>query len=819
MLKRVAIFLLLLSIQGYVYAQQADSTSNSHSNSTGFIFKPTIGLGTGMFSYYGDIYDKHFQAPMVSRIGYELNVSQRFTDYLQFNFYVLFGKLGANERLSENNRNLNFESQIRVGGVNLLYNFGNFLPKTRNASPYISLGIESFEFLSKTDLLDANGNRYYYWSDGSTRSLDEHDPMAASAVILHRDYTYESDIRESNLDGFGKYPERSWAVPVGVGFLMKINDYWDFKFGTAMHFTFTDYIDGVSEKSTGNRVGNSKNDNFMMTSFSLHYNLGLKGKNGSSEEMDNDRFKDVDFFALDLEDTDKDGVPDSKDSCQGTPAGVPVDAKGCPLDDDNDNVPNYKDDELNSPAGAFVDVKGVQLTDSIIDYQYRYYMDSTGAFATVEYHDHNGRYSMVNQNAKEYTVDLGTFKNGLSPDLMTKFLSIGDISSTNLDDSTTLYTAGKFNNLLDAEKRKKQLKNDGLSNAKVIYKQNGKYFDAPLYGSANYPNNTNSSGNNSNGNNTVANNNNSGNNSNTGNNNGSQTTNNNVGNSTGNNTNNNVANNNVTNNVSNNSNSTNTTGNNSTNNNSANNNTATTNNTNSNNSTGNNTSNNSTNNTAVNNNTSNNTSNNSTTHSTSDNSSINNKGVVLRVQLGAYHRRLSKSVFRDITDLIEIKTEDGLYKYMTGSFTTFDAAAKHKVEMLLKGYQGAFITAYKDGKRVSLEEAGATPSKKDDMIDVPDNNAVNAVNKKLVTFKIQVGVFKSDPPADIQEKLNKVKGISKENTGSGLNRYVTGSYNDYSQAQNAKNDLVKTTGLTDAFVVAFYDGQYISIQEALELLK
>ena len=82
--------------------------------------------------------------------------------------------------------------------------------------------------------------------------------------------------------------------------------------------------------------------------------------------------------------------------------------------------------------------------------------------------------------------------------------------------------------------------------------------------------------------------------------------------------------------------------------------------------------------------------------------------MVLRVQLGAYKRKLSKNVFRGVDDLIEIKTDDGLYKYMTGAYTSMDEAAKRKIEMLTNGYPGAFIAAYKDGKRITLEEAGAT---------------------------------------------------------------------------------------------------------------
>ncbi|HAH24813.1 MAG TPA: hypothetical protein DCL77_13845 [Prolixibacteraceae bacterium] len=39
-----------------------------------------------------------------------------------------------------------------------------------------------------------------------------------------------------------------------------------------------------------------------------------------------------------------DGVSDKKDKCPDTPAGVAVDAKGCPVDSDGDGVPDYQDD-------------------------------------------------------------------------------------------------------------------------------------------------------------------------------------------------------------------------------------------------------------------------------------------------------------------------------------------------------------------------------------------------------------------------------------------------------------------------------------------
>lgn len=57
-------------------------------------------------------------------------------------------------------------------------------------------------------------------------------------------------------------------------------------------------------------------------------------------------------------DSDGDGVPDDKDKCPNTPAGVKVDEVGCPLDSDGDGVPDYLDKCPNTPKGVAVDQWG-----------------------------------------------------------------------------------------------------------------------------------------------------------------------------------------------------------------------------------------------------------------------------------------------------------------------------------------------------------------------------------------------------------------------------------------------------------------------------
>lgn len=69
-------------------------------------------------------------------------------------------------------------------------------------------------------------------------------------------------------------------------------------------------------------------------------------------------------------DGDNDGVPDSRDRCPNTPAGVDVDASGCALDGDGDRVPDYRDDCPNTRAGVAVDARGCEPDgdgDGVVD--------------------------------------------------------------------------------------------------------------------------------------------------------------------------------------------------------------------------------------------------------------------------------------------------------------------------------------------------------------------------------------------------------------------------------------------------------------------
>ena len=159
--RKLLILVVFLTFSQLSFAQSDDQLD----------YRPSIGLGTGVLKFYGDVQDSRNKSILSGRPAFELNLYSRLNNFLNIGFYVLRGKIAQNE--IGNGRNLNFQSQITTGGIVLEYDFNNFLKEKRFLSPYISVGVESFEFQSKADLGDRAGNTYYYWNDGSIRNIDD----------------------------------------------------------------------------------------------------------------------------------------------------------------------------------------------------------------------------------------------------------------------------------------------------------------------------------------------------------------------------------------------------------------------------------------------------------------------------------------------------------------------------------------------------------------------------------------------------------------------------------------------------------------------
>ena len=714
--------------------QEPDYASPSDEN---FIFKPQVSLGTGMLTFYGDIGSNHQgYHPMVSRLASTLRLISPLNDFLDLGFYVLFGQISANERTLT--RNLNFNSNITTGGVTINYNFNHFLKKGRNVEPYIHVGLESIEFLSKTDLQDANGNTYHYWSDGSIKDLAENDPNADNAVDLVRDYTYESDVREQNFDGFGKYQERTLGMPLELGANFHVGNKLKFRVGTAVHFTFTDLIDGVTNESVGNRIGDARNDKLLYTHIAMSYDFNIKSKKKPKFDIIDEDSEQ--YYREDTIDSDGDLVVDHMDRCANTPPGVVVDELGCPLDDDLDGVANSFDDELLSMEGALVDMKGVTMTDDDHIENFRRYKDSIGEFTDWDTllrtwgSDPRSLKTLIDTKtlkpkAKELYIVVGSDIQGVSEDELWKQLANRDFQVKESGDSI-LYVMGGYDPNMVADVIK-ELEEDSVQVQGVVeindqdevipvdVEEIVESIEAVNETVDNTP-------------------------------------------SVDKNSNNNDQNNNLT--------------------------------------------------------------NESQIPETRDDEFVpvidpETQLASFRIQIGAFSRKISKSVFADLPEVVSVKGDDGLYRYFSGSYTDKVKAASHKVNLTTSGYNDAFIVAFKDGKRVTLREAGfdVKPGLVED-ITLSSTPSVNAIDSKLVKFRVQVGAFQEKVPTDYLDLFLDIGNVlPKKDVVSGYTRYYVGKLDTYEQAMTFREKIAKK-GLEDCFIVGEFKQKIITSREALNLL-
>ncbi len=455
-----------------------------------FLWRPTIGPSVGMLTFYGDVGRNHrFYHPTVSRVGYQFRISGELTRSLEMGFSVLRGKLGANERSLD--RNLNFESTITAGGIDLAFNFAPLLPEDPKLSPYLSVGVEAFEFLSKTDLYNGDGERYHYWDDGTIRNKAEDGPNAEQAEIISRDYVYETDLRELNLDGFGEYDEYSFATPVGAGFELHLTEGVDFRIGSRLHYTFTDLIDNLSYRGEGVREGDKQHDKFLFTSFSVQYRIPFGEEPPRKKEPEKEGEREL--LAADT-DEDGDGVPDLKDSCLATPENVMVAENGCAKDTDGDGIPDYRDNEIETPEDKVrrVDSLGVAMTDDQFLESYERYMDSVGKYVTIKDTIYDrvesirgplkapdkekaGKKEEVEKDSATpkgivFHVQVGAFQDKVNKGA---FDQVPELLLKKSDDGTYRYFSGNFEDFKGAAERKKELLQKGKKGAFITAYKDG----------------------------------------------------------------------------------------------------------------------------------------------------------------------------------------------------------------------------------------------------------------------------------------------------------------------------------------------------------
>jgi hypothetical protein len=182
------------------------------------------------------------------------------------------------------------------------------------------------------------------------------------------------------------------------------------------------------------------------------------------------------------------------------------------------------------------------------------------------------------------------------------------------------------------------------------------------------------------------------------------------------------------------------------------------------------------------------------------------KGVFFKIQIAASKSPLSVDQLNAIyktNEIFNVEKEGEWYKYSVSQrFKDYDEALAYKNNLKIKGI---FIVAYKDGNKVTIEEALKKDEVKKDVIEnkkiEPTDIKTNQLAKTI--YRLQIGISTNPMSAkDISEFKNGGKPVLTIDHG-GWYSYTIGDFNTEKEALNFK----KLKGLNDADVVKFINGK------------
>lgn len=264
-------FLFLLGTTTLSSAQTSDTLAKSNK----LIPLPTISVNVGINHGFTDVELADGPTPF-RQLGYQLTITQRAAKFLNVSLELYSGSLYGEEQ--RGTTNINYRTSLFSQHLNVEYNFYPLLkPKPDGRQlirPYVGFGIGAVFFRSKGDLQDKSGNTYNYWEDGNIYAEPEGTIDVSESTLLERDFEYETDLRDANLDGFRKYSQTAFTMPINAGIRFQVSKHVGLNASFAYVLNFTDMIDNVSSKSVGVRAGNSAFDNHLFGSIGLSIFLG-----------------------------------------------------------------------------------------------------------------------------------------------------------------------------------------------------------------------------------------------------------------------------------------------------------------------------------------------------------------------------------------------------------------------------------------------------------------------------------------------------------------------------------------------------------------
>ena len=201
-----------------------------------------------------------------------------------------------------------------------------------------------------------------------------------------------------------------------------------------------------------------------------------------------------------------------------------------------------------------------------------------------------------------------------------------------------------------------------------------------------------------------------------------------------------------------------------------------------------------------------------------DNNLLSINGLFYTVQVGVFRNPRISSDLSGVMPLYTERLSNGYLRYTTGVYRDYETADERKGSVRQKGIKDAYVTAYKDNKRISASQA-----RNEQEDEVSENSNVKKQSESLstkieVVFKVQVGAYRAPINVETNPVFQNILdyGISNLKTSNGILIYMVGSFKTKSEADNLRK-VINNTGGQGCFVVALLNGERIPIEKALEI--
>lgn len=289
--------------------------------------------------------------------------------YTKYGYTPVFYAASTNRTPNPVYRSTRMEASML--SLDLMFNAYNInFHQARNKIAFFGyLGLGGLAYKTRINALDSKFQPYDFGKIVT-------DPGAKDSKVRKQLKSGMDKSFESAADNPGKKhildkKTLDFAPSIGAGIQYKIDKTWNIQIEERYTFPNDRYLDG---SPFGPNLGNTPSagkasDAVNYFSIGINYNLNSKKKaveplywinplDHAYSELSYPRHMILPNPVL--PDEDGDGITDQFDKCPKTPAGLAVDAHGCPLDTDGDGVPDYKDKQLITPTECQpVDADGV----------------------------------------------------------------------------------------------------------------------------------------------------------------------------------------------------------------------------------------------------------------------------------------------------------------------------------------------------------------------------------------------------------------------------------------------------------------------------